>query len=225
MLLCPRAGTLGQGERGPWGSAQHLLQGYPARAALAQSGLLSAARGERREGRAGDRCWLPSPGAAAGAEAGNSLHCPEGSQQLQRTETRGEQPRNPQAWPGLGNDSPLASSPSTSLPGQGIPPPCKAPARSDRGCTWSCQLGGGSAVWSTQGRGLILPHTVSHRGSALSSSHLCFPPLLAVIPAPGESLGRAGVPATPLGAHGPHPCPAQTLPSEGNPFILSGRHC
>lgn len=110
------------------------------------------------------------------------------SQQLQRTETHGKQPRNPEAWPGAGNDSPLASSPQhiaafpAACEGRGSRRPANhGPRQHGRGCTWSCPLD----VGKHPGEGLILLGTKSHMGSASCISR----PLLSTPPGCDPSPG------------------------------------
>lgn len=92
------------------------------------------------------------------------------------------------AWPGewlsLGilPQHSILPQPSCRLGGQGSPT-LQTPRVTGAGA------GCGNCCVEHPGEALVLPHALSHRGPALCVSHLCFPPLLAVIQAPGESLG------------------------------------
>lgn len=161
--------------------------------------VISTARGRaaarRGTGRDGDCSWLWSTRAAArrrgwGTACAVTLRA-NSSGARKRVENSPEIPRLGLVW---GMTLPWHPPPAhrclpSGLQGQGIPPPCKpgspsVTAPAPGAASWMWEL-----LCETPGEGLILPHTTSHTGSAPCISHLCFPPLLAVIQAPGESLG------------------------------------
>lgn len=151
-----------------------------------------------------DCSWLWSiPGCSQAPTLGNSPRCEPTAPGL---EIHGKQPGNPKAWPGVGNDSPLALSPeyiSTSLAaceGRG------SHRHADHGPPSTAGAAPGAAGWTWESlgktpRGRSNPQ-VPQGLCTMHFSSFTFPPHPAAIQAPGEGPQPAGlseVPATPPG--------------------------